>query len=550
VERIWETGKTDVHHAKFLSESLGIHELLASLLIARGIQDEQEARDFLYPMEAGLHDPFLLTDMDLAVERIVRAIDRKEGICIFGHEDVDGITATVTLLETLRDIGAVVSYYILNRAEEGHSLSRECLDKVRRRGPSLLVTVDCSVTGQDVVGHARAHGVDIIVTDHHEVTKQLSSLIHINCKKDIGRYPNPSLSGVGVAHKLAQATAERKLGITSAQWESAKEELLVLVLFGTIADRGRLVGENRTLAVRGEKMLLQSGRMAIRVLAEKGFGRRIDSVMAQVVPVLSSARSRDGYNVGCEFLMTPDYDEGVRIFMELRELSDQWYAESRRMYDKVRTQVDPTARLITVVDKDISPYHLGYCANRLKEEFSRPAIVISLKERGYIGEGRSTKSFDLVDLLTHCNDLLIDYGGHKQAAGFSIGEKEVQVFTARAKEYADSHIEWNDLVRKILIDLKAGPGDLGDEVRTQLKLFSPYGEGNREPTFLMENVTLREIYADHVTVERDDASASIRTSGSKGKWVSLSGQPVRIDCVVAVDREGELHLVDSRPSFA
>lgn len=549
MERIWEIEKIDTHLARSLSETLGTTEITSSLLLKRKIKEEREARVFLYPTEADLYDPFLLEDMESAVKRIFRAIDLKERICIFGHEDVDGITATVTLLETLRDIGALVDYYIPNRAEEGHSLSKKSIDKAKERDTSLIVTVDCEVTNQEVVDYAQKHEIEIIVTDHHEITRELPSLTYINPKRKSSRYPNPFLSGVGVAHKLAQATAQRRLNITSAQWESTKGHLLTLVLFGTIADRVPLIGENRIYLVRGEKMLPKSQRVAIRVLQEKGFPLRIDSVMGEVVPILSSARSKDGYNKGCEFLMTTDYDQALQIFSELKEFSDNWYAESKRMYEKVRKRTDSRSKLIIVVDSTIPPYHLGYCANRLKEEFFKPSIVISLKGEYYIGEGRSIGCLDLVGLLMHCDDLLIDYGGHKQAAGFSIAEHQLATFVERARDYVDSNIKWNDLVRKIFIDLEISPSGLTEKVKEELKLFSPFGEGNRAPTFLIKGITLKEIYRDHIKIEKNGVPLAVKTRGSKGKWVSLSGQPIKIDCVISLGSQGILYLVDSRPSF-
>lgn len=549
MERVWETEQIDSLLVQSLSKSLGITEVAASLLLARRIKEKKGARDFLYPMEAELHDSFLLEDMDRAVERIIRAVDSRENICIFGHEDVDGITATVTLLETLGDIGASVNYYIPNRAREGHSLSKKAIDKVGGRGASLVVTVDCEVTDQEVVDYARMQGMEIIVTDHHEITRELPSSIYINAKRKNNKYPNPFLSGVGVAYKLAQALAEKRLQIDSTQWESAKGELLVLVLFGTIADRVPLIGENRVFVVRGEKTLARSQRVAVKVLEDKGFMHRMHSVIRDVVPILSSARSVEGYSKGCEFLMTKEYERALQIFLELKQLSNQWYAESRRMYEKVRRQADSGSKLIVVIDPVISPYHLGYCANRLKEEFFKPSIVMSAKNGCYVGEGRSIDCFDLVGLLTHCRDLLIDYGGHKQAAGFSIAEQDVAAFVERARDYVDSHIEWNDLVRKIFIDLEVRPSELTEKVREELKLFSPFGLGNREPTFLMKGVTLGEIYGDHIKIEKDGAILLLKTSFSKGKWVSLSGQPIKIDCVVSSGSEGVPYLVDSRPSF-
>jgi len=549
VERIWETQEKDSRIIELLSRSLGITEIAASVLSIRGIENEREAREFLYPLEAGLHDPFLLHDMDRAVERVFRAIDSKEQICIFGHEDVDGITATVTLLEALSDIGASVSYYIPNRAEEGHSLSEATIGKAKARGAKLVVTVDCEIRNEKVIEHAKKHGVDIIVTDHHEITKDFGSLIRVNCKKKSNRSSSPFLSGVGVAYKLAQALAERRLKISPAQWMSAKSELLILVLFGTIADRVPLIGENRIFVVRGERMLPRSTRIAIKVLEENGFTHGKNSVIGDVVPILSSARSKDGYNEACEFLTTTDHERALQIFLELREISRHWYTEARKTYEHVRRQVDVSSKLIVVVDPAISPYYLGYCANRLKEEFFRPSIVIGLKGDRYIGEGRSIDSFDLVDLLTHCRRLLTDYGGHKQAAGFSMARKELNAFVKKAKDYAEPRAEWDDLMRRIFIDMEIGPLDLTQEVREELKLFSPFGRGNREPTFLLRGVTLKEIYSDHISIEKGQATMSVRASGSKGKWVSLSGQPIRIDCVVSVGSRGVPYLVDSRPSF-
>jgi single-stranded-DNA-specific exonuclease len=549
VERIWETHKKDSRIVESLSQSLGITDIAASVLCVRGIENEADAKEFLHPLEARLHDPFLLDDMDRAVDRISRAIDSKEQICIFGHEDVDGITATVTLLETLSDVGASTCYYIPNRAEEGHSLSKATIDKAKTRGARLIVTVDCEVRNEDVIEYANAEGVDIVVTDHHEITKDFGPLIRVNCKKESNKSSSTFLSGVGVAYKLAQAVAERRLKISSTQWMSAKGELLILVLFGTIADRVPLIGENRIFVVRGERMLPSSKRIAVKVLEEKGFSHAKDSVIGDVVPILSSARSRDGYNEACEFLTTTDYERALQIFLELREISRHWYTEARKTYEHVRRQADASSKLIVVVDPTISPYYLGYCANRLKEEFFRPSIVMSLKGDRYIGEGRSIDSFDLVDLLTHCRDLLTDYGGHKQAAGFSIVKKQLNTFVKKARGYAEPRAEWDDLMRRIFIDMEIGPSELTEQVRQELKLFSPFGRGNREPTFLLTGVTLKEIYSDHIRVERGQAMMSIRASGSKGKWVSLSGQPIRIDCVVSVGSKGVPYLVDSRPSF-
>jgi single-stranded-DNA-specific exonuclease len=397
------------------------------------------------------------------------------------------------------------------------------------------------------VRYAKKCGIDIVVTDHHEITKEIPSLINVNCKR--GRYPNPFLSGVGVAYKLAQAVAGELLELSPAQWESAKRELLILVLFGSTADRVPLLGENRTFAALGRSVLPRSRRMAVEVLKEKGVIRAESGSIGDVVPILSSARSSDGYNVGCELLTTTDHDRAVEILTQLRELSRQWYAESRRLYEKIRRRADPTAKLIIVVDPTVSSYHLGYCANRLKEEFFKPSIVLSVKDGCYVGEGRSINTFNLVELLTHCKALLLDYGGHTQAAGFSIAEKDVSAFVERATHYADSSIDWSHLVRKIMIDSEIAPSDLTPEVRKDLKLFRPFGEGNREPVFLVRGVTLKEIYADHIEVERDGMRLSLRTSFSKGKWVSLSGQPIRIDCVISVSPERMPYLVDSRPSF-
>ncbi len=547
VERVWETRKIDTERVQPLSHTLGISEIAASLLLAKGMEDEGAARDFLHPADAGLHDPFMLDNMDRAVERVCRAVTSKERICIFGHEDVDGITATVTLLEALTDVGAEVHYYIPNRAQEGHSISASGVDVARERGTSLMITVDCEVGDRGVVKYAKKHGIDIIVTDHHEITKEIPSLINVNCKR--GRYPNPFLSGVGVAYKLAQAVAGRLLELSPSQWQSAQRELLVLVLFGSTADRVPLLGENRTFAALGRTVLPRSRRVAVEVLKEKAVIREETASIGDVVPILSSARSSDGYNVGCEFLTTHDRGRAVEILADLRELSRQWYAESRRLYERIRRKADPTAKLIIVVDPTVSSYHLGYCANRLKEEYFKPAIVLSSKNGCYVGEGRSISAFNLVELLTHCKALLLDYGGHTQAAGFSISEKNVNAFVEKATDYANSSIDWSHLVRKIMIDGEISPEDLTEEVRKDLRLFRPFGEGNREPVFLIKGVTLKEIYADHIEVERGRVPLSVRTSFSKGKWVSLSGQPIKIDCVVSVGPERMPYLVDSRPSF-
>jgi len=551
METSWEIEEVSREKVRSLASGLNISDLSASFLIARTIDSVQKAKEFLYPSPKYLHDPFLLKDMEEAVRRICEAIEKKEKICICGHEDVDGITATCVLFETLKDMGAYLIYYIPSKKEEGQGLVKNIVDTLFKNGVKLIITVDCGISNVKDIEYAKSKGIDVIISDHHEIPKTLPDAVAcIDPKREDDTYPIDTLPGVGISFKLAQAVSMKRMKITPSQFLSVKKDLTSLVLLGVMADRVPLLEENRSFYVLGSKSLQESNRVWVKTLRMNDPNQKDTVIPRNIVPILSSARSKRGLNPGCEFLLTNDGRKASKIYNQLLNISKNWHKESKVLYDRIKENAKSSihSKLIVAVDFQTSPYLLGYFANRLREEFSRPAFVIGLRKNSATGEGRGIKSFNLVECLKTCDDILLDYGGHKQAAGFSINVKNISEFKQRVKHYANINIDWNDLTKKIEIDVETSLNSITDKVLDETGLFAPFGKGNRQPLILVKDVELKRSEDGYICIDRNGTTKLLHANYPQTKWVSLSGEPIRLDCIFSLNKR-KISLFDSRPSF-
>jgi len=555
-EKVWRIRETDEREIKRLQEQLHIPQPVALLLTSRGIKNPEEVPQFLEPSLNQFHDPASMKGMTQAVALIDEAIDSEKNILIWGHEDADGIASIVMLHETIRDLRGKVSYYVPNRLREGHGLSESGIRKARQTGVDLIVTVDCGISNVDPATAARELGIRLAITDHHEILGSLPGAdAVVDPKRPDCEYPFKELAGCGVAFKLAQSLVEKRLGLDVRQWLDSKPDILGLAVLGTISDKVPLVDENRILAKFGLKALLRSSRPGIVAIKDRApqYLAKTPTPMEIVrvtVQILSSGRSERGQNQGCELLLTDDPVRAENLVTNLLKSSQKWQEEAKKAYVKAAKDVGPYSpkRIVVVVDEESPCYLLGYCASRLKEDHGKPVVVIGFRGQMAIGECRGPKGFDFVDCLKSCGKLFVDYGGHKQAAGFSIVPRRIPDLKDAFEEYGASRELSSESQRPVLwIDGKLPLSELSEDLAKEISRLAPFGEGNAPPLFVSTKTSLDKKEGGYV-YNRDGEKLFIRKGSPVGDWINLSGDLVELDVAYSVDETGGLSLRDCRPS--
>lgn len=470
-----------------LQKALGISSVLATILYQRNITEVEEARQFLSPNISHLYPPFLFPDMEKAVNRIKEAIKKKEKMLVWGDEDVDGMTATTLLLKVLEDLGGNVSYWIPRRATHGIGLSRERVDRAIKNGETLIITVDCGSSDGDVVKHAKENGIDVVVTDHHEVRHSPNSFAFLNPKGS--SYPFEQLAGVGVSLKLALGLTDSILGIRTDNFFRTRKDLLSFVLLGTVSDRVSLLGENRVLVKFGLEAVAGIEVPFVQAIGEViGVTEPvIEEIFERIIPVLSAGRGMDDENPLMRFFLSDCVDEAREILGRLLNAQQVFEEEFGVVYTECVGRINENG--IIVLDDVPLPF-LGSCASRLVKETGRPAILIGHKSGDvYIGEARAPSNFNLVEFFAQNEELFIGFGGHKPAAGFSIKEENIKSFKRNA-----SMIEYKKEIDKgdiLDIDAIVNVDEFSADLFEELMLLSPYGEGNPKPILATMNVKLQ-----------------------------------------------------------
>lgn len=486
----WDVGSFSAEQAQRLSDSLGISSLAARVLCSRGICDEAAARAFLDVKSAAFHDPMLLCDMDLAVERIEMALESGEKIAVYGDYDVDGITATYILSDYLQSLGADCIYHIPDRDGEGYGVNMEAVEKLAEKGVSLIITVDTGITAVSEVEAARELGVDFIITDHHECQAVLpDACAVINPHREDCGYPEKNLAGVGVAFKLICALEE---GIA--------EQYLPFVCIGTIADVMPLIGENRVIAAQGLSRIQNSrnpGLCAlIRAAGAEDKTINADTVGFQLAPRINAAGRMSSASRVVELFSVSDYAQAENLAQELCQLNTQRREIEAEIFAQAAAQVerDFSPELDHALVIKGSGWHhgvLGIVASRICERYQRPAVLISVDNGEGKGSGRSVKGVNLFSALSSCKEYLIKFGGHEQAAGLSIAEENIDALrVALNREVEDAMRNYQPSMH---IDFEAEPGELTlDEVRS-LRVLEPYGTGNPRPVIKLSNMQAQDI---------------------------------------------------------
>jgi single-stranded-DNA-specific exonuclease len=497
-DRIWAPLACDEAAVDRLASELRVSPITARLLSIRGLCDLDVANRFLSPALEHLHDPFLLADMALAVDRVLGAIARKERIAIHGDYDVDGVTSTVILRRALELLGADVTHFLPERLRDGYGLQPAALDRLHADGVQLVISVDCGIRGVEAALRARELGMDLIITDHHEPDTALpQALAVINPKRHDCTYPDKNLAGVGVALKLVQALCARSGKLS---WLPA---FVKVAAIGTLADVVPLVGENRVIAKLGLGMLSKGPhKVGLRSLLDVcGLtGKDIDSYHIGFVlaPRVNAAGRMSTPDIAARLLLAAD--EGMAA--EARELAEQLNTENiRRQQEEaeivaqakklVETDLEIGSRTVIVVGGE--GWHrgvIGIVASKLVDAFHRPAIVLSIDGDVAHGSCRSIPSFNMLGALESCGELMIKFGGHKQAAGLTIETGRIRELRARVNDHADGRLEPDDLRPRLWIDGALGFKSINEQIAAELLSLAPFGAGNPNPVFRASRVEI------------------------------------------------------------
>ncbi|MCX5909610.1 MAG: single-stranded-DNA-specific exonuclease RecJ [Deltaproteobacteria bacterium] len=492
------TGETSLFH------ELGVSPLTGRLLANRGIMNLEEARQFLSPTLSHLPDPVLMKDMDKAVARVLQAIIRKEKITLFGDYDVDGTTAVALLYLFLQRAGAAVDFYIPNRIREGYGIRLEAIKKIYDSGTRLLITLDCGVSNFAEVSWAGEKGLDVIITDHHEVPDRLPpALAVVNPKRTGCPYPFKSLAGVGVAFNLVIAL--RSALRRQDHWKNGDEpnlkKYLDLVALGTVSDVVPLIGVNRVMAKFGLAELTHSTRPGILALKEVAnlTGMPIDTqaVNFRLAPRMNAAGRLEDAQEVVRLLISEDGEEARKIATHLDQLNSLRQRIEEKMLGEARELIataspEEMKKSIVLASPQWHVGVLGIVASRLSEEYHKPTILIALMDSLGKGSGRSSNAFSLYSGLKACQTWLETFGGHEQAAGILIRRERIADFAQAFDEIVGRKMNAEAMIPKLPIDAMATLDQMDDSFMADLEALSPFGTENPEPILGMENVTVLE----------------------------------------------------------
>lgn len=476
---------------------------VAELMLKKGISSPDDIENFFNGSLKSLRNPFEISDMEKAAERIAKAVMNHERICIYGDYDVDGITATALLYIFLMQCGANVSYYIPNRLEEGYGLNKEAVKEIAARKTNLIITVDCGISAVQEVLEASIHGMDIIITDHHQPSKELPVAAYaiINPMREDDTYPNKTLAGVGVAFKTVMA-----LRFVLKKYDFFKQEvpnirnLLDIVTLGTIADVMPLVDENRIFVRHGlELMSGENVRIGIDELKKTvenlsaSKKMKTSNIGFQLAPRINAMSRMASSEKSFKLLVTQNRSEAKQLALELdnenkyRQMIERDILQ--QTYDLIeKNQYAELQSGLVIASDNWHPGVIGIVASRVVDKYFKPTVILTEDNGVYKGSARSIPGFHLYDGLSSLSDILISFGGHKYAAGVKLEKKNLEEFRNRFNEVVKTSLKEEDFIPEIYIDAEIDSKDITNEVMQWLEKLEPYGQGNKEPVFFMKKV--------------------------------------------------------------
>ncbi len=493
---------------KALAKEAGIPEITALLLMNRGFSSAESARRFIELSDSEFHSPFLIPDMEKAVERIERAIAEKEKVVIYGDYDVDGVTSVSVLYLYLKSRGLVVGYYIPDRSGEGYGINNSAIEKFAAEKVTLMITVDTGVTATEEVAFAKSFGIDTVVTDHHECQEQLPEAVAvINPRRADSSYPFKELAGVGVVFKLLSALEEKRNEENKRESNflgKLCDEYIDLVAMGTIADVMPLVDENRLLVSRGLDIMSKRPRKGITaLLAASSRGEKTKAITASsisfvIAPRINAAGRIDNAERAVGLFLSNSDELAEKTAVELCEINRARQAEENRIIEsaeeKIAKEFDfENDKIIVLADDGWHHGVIGIVASRITERFGLPSILISFDGDVGKGSGRSIKGINLVDALTDSADLLVKFGGHELAAGLSVERDKLPEFRKKINEYVKKHLEDAEKVSGIDVDSRLMASEITVKSAEDTALLEPYGIANPTPLFEVDSLVIRSI---------------------------------------------------------
>lgn len=523
-QKKWIYQNPDLDLSFTLAAGLGVTPLVARLLINRGITTVEQGETYLYPTYEDLHSPFDLADMAKAIDRIKRAINNGEQICIYGDYDADGTTATALLMNAFQHLDYTPEYYIPHRFEEGYGLNENALREISENGCSVLITVDCGITSVKEVEAANSLGIDVILTDHHQppIDDPPPAFAIISPKIPGNEYPYEHLAGVGLAFKLAQGLIDDQEFLTS---------LLDLVALGTVVDLAPITGENRVLSKLGLEEINKGKRLGIQKLCDVAgiAGKPIvgSTLGFKLGPRLNAAGRMDTAKTVVELLVADKPEKAEEYARKLDEYNTYRRDEEKGIQDKAFQQLHneydlEKAKGLVVASDDWGVNAkgvVGIVAARLLETFYRPIFVLAIDGDNASGSGRCIEGMNLADSLNHCSKLLIKHGGHQAAAGVTLKKDNLQKFKKAFDEYASENLNDADLVPKLYLDFETNLSSLTLDTLEQFKILEPFGTENPSPQFFSKGLHISIPASpmgkekEHIQMHVSDGSNPKRTVG-------------------------------------
>ncbi len=493
MQKTWDLRKYDNELVEKIKSMYGVSDIMAKLLISKDIKLD-DIGGFLNGTLDDLKNPYEIKDMDKLVDRIDAAIKNNEKICIYGDYDVDGITSITIMHQFLTKLGADVMYYLPDRLIEGYGINNNALDEIKKKGISLVITVDCGITAIEEVEHAKEIGLDICITDHHECTEELpKALAIVNPKRKDDNYEFKLLAGVGVAFKVITAVA--------IKYNLPKEEYLKfldIVSIGTISDIVPLIGENRIISKYGLKMMSNTNNIGLKALIKLVSPKEIDSMMVSfgMAPRINACGRMGNASAAVKLLLEKDERMAESIAAELDNLNQERKSVETIIYEESLKMIqDKNLEKKNSIVLYNSSWHngvIGIVASRLVNMYYKPVILLT-KEHGVIrGSGRCPSGFSIYDALTECKEQVVQFGGHELAAGLSIEEEKIQdfinAFEIAAAKRSDAICE-----QIINIDAQVERKDLNAQIIRDIREMKPYGQSNQVPVFLYKGLKVNAI---------------------------------------------------------
>ena len=492
----WQVYQVDNEKVEQIQQKYEVNKLLATILANRGIVEEKQIDKFLHPKRSDFYNPYEMPDMEIAVSRIIKAIENEEKTIIYGDYDVDGITSVTVLKSFLEERGLEVAEYIPNRLNEGYGLNNNAVEKIASQGYTLMITVDCGISAVEEVRYANELGIETIITDHHEPGNELpAALAVVDEKRKDNNYPFRNLAGVGVVFKLSQA-----IGMRLDLEEKEYLKYLDIVCIGTISDIVPLVDENRVIVKLGLKLVEQTKNLGLRSILKSAGYSKIDSTTISfgVAPRINASGRMGHQEDALKLFLSKEIDEVNELTQKLNDYNRIRQETEKNIYAEVISKIEKDnlseKNTIVVMGKNWHHGVIGIVSSKITEMYFKPSILLCEEDDCGKGSGRSIPGFDLYEALTECKEFIDRFGGHSMAIGINIKKENFENFKNKLEEIAtQKHIE--DIVPILKIDAQVSLDEISKDMVDSLKELEPFGEENKTPLFVFKNLKIDSIRA-------------------------------------------------------